>query len=45
MYALIKRIAPSRVAEIGAAIVYGTMIMLTVYFAFEPRAEFSYLNF
>lgn len=45
MYAFLIEILPPRLAEILSAVVYGTMIMLTVYFAFEPQAEFSYLNF
>lgn len=45
MFPFLCKLFPPRMAELVAALVYSAVIVVTLYFAFEPRAEFTYLNF
>lgn len=43
MYAALENYLGEKLATVVAALVYAVMILLTLYFAFEPQAEFNYL--
>jgi hypothetical protein len=43
MYQFLRTYLPSRAADWISAIWFATLIILTLYFAFEPNAEFIYL--
>ena len=44
MYALLRAHLPPRVAEFVSALVYAAVLLLILYYIFEPQAEFNYLT-
>ncbi len=44
MYAFFSAHLSPRVAELLTALVYAAMILLIMYYVFEPQAEFNYLT-
>ena len=45
MYAFLTRYFPPRAADWLMAFWYFALIVLVLYFAFEPQGEFRYLNY
>lgn len=44
MYGFLTRHLPSSIAEVLMAVWYVLLILLVLYCAFEPQAEFQYLT-
>jgi len=44
MHDLLSHYLPGWMADLATAILYAALILAVIYFAFEPRAEFNYLN-
>lgn len=44
MYGIFSRCVGPRPAKVFTALVYVIMLLLVLYFAFEPQAEFNYLT-
>lgn len=44
MYRFLKSRLPLRIAQCITAIWYLALIAIALYFSFEPKAEFNYLN-
>jgi hypothetical protein len=44
MYGPLLRLCPPRLANIVLGLWYAVLILLIFFFAFEPQAEFRYMN-
>ena len=44
MYEFLKSRLPAPLARVIMTIWYLTLIVIAIYFSFEPKAEFNYLN-
>lgn len=44
MYGIFRKFMPPRLAYLLTAIWFFVLILLAVYFSFEPKAEFRYLS-
>lgn len=45
IYGHLRRRVGGRAAGVLCAVWYAGLIMLVIYYSFEPQAEFNYLNF